>query len=82
MDRLAACRHAAEKARDALSACDAPIAASDAFFPFPDGAQVLIDAGARLIVHPGGSKRDQETFDLCDARGVTCLTTGARHFRH
>ncbi|MEZ6242284.1 MAG: bifunctional phosphoribosylaminoimidazolecarboxamide formyltransferase/IMP cyclohydrolase [Phycisphaerales bacterium] len=82
MDRLAACRHAVEKASAALASCPIPIAASDAFFPFPDGAQVLIDAGVRLIVQPGGSKRDQETFDLCDARGVTCLTTGVRHFRH
>jgi phosphoribosylaminoimidazolecarboxamide formyltransferase/IMP cyclohydrolase len=36
----------------------------------------------RCIVHPGGSKRDQDTFDLCNARGITCLLTGSRHFRH
>ncbi len=42
----------------------------------------LIDAGVSVIVHPGGSKRDQETLDLCEARGVTCLLTGLRHFRH
>jgi len=59
-----------------------PVAASDAFFPFADGPRVLIDAGVRAIVHPGGSKRDDETFALCNERGVTCLLTGRRHFRH
>ena len=58
------------------------IAVSDAFFPFPDGPQILIDAGVKTIVHPGGSKRDDETFALCNQHGVTCLTTGVRHFRH
>jgi len=82
MDRVAACRHAIEKASEASATCDAPIAASDAFFPFPDGPQALIDTGVKTIVHPGGSKRDQETFDLCDASAVTCLTTAVRHFRH
>lgn len=82
MDRVAACRHAIAKAQEALDSCDAPIATSDAFFPFPDGPELLIDAGVRTIVHPGGSVRDKETLDLCEARGVTCLTTGVRHFRH
>mgnify|MGYP000267107492 CR=1 FL=1 len=45
-------------------------------------ASRLIDAGVRVIVQPGGSKRDAETLALCDARGVTCLLTGMRHFRH
>ena len=44
--------------------------------------QVLIDAGVKMIVHPGGSKRDQDTFDLCAQQGVVCMTTGIRHFRH
>jgi phosphoribosylaminoimidazolecarboxamide formyltransferase/IMP cyclohydrolase len=79
MDRVAACRNAIEKAGDRARGS---IAYSDAFFPFPDGPQLLIDAGVRVLVHPGGSKRDQDTFDLCNARGVTCLTTGVRHFRH
>jgi phosphoribosylaminoimidazolecarboxamide formyltransferase/IMP cyclohydrolase len=42
----------------------------------------LIDAGVTCIVQPGGSKRDDETFALCNERGVTCLVTGTRHFRH
>ncbi len=80
VDRLWACRIAVEKAAGRIGA--GSVAASDAFFPFPDGPQVLVDAGVTCIVHPGGSKRDRETLDLCDRRGVTCLLTGVRHFRH
>jgi phosphoribosylaminoimidazolecarboxamide formyltransferase / IMP cyclohydrolase len=79
MDRVASCRLAIEKAGERARGA---IAASDAFFPFPDGPELLIDAGVTTIVHPGGSKRDDETFALCERRGVTCLTTGVRHFRH
>jgi len=83
MDRVAACRLAVEKAGDRITRAGSTIvAASDAFFPFPDGPAILIDAGVRCIVHPGGSKRDQETVDLCTSRGVTCLLTGVRHFKH
>jgi len=82
VDRVGACRLAVAKAGDRIVG-DAPAtAASDAFFPFPDGPEVLVDAGVRCLVHPGGSKRDEETFRLCEARGVTCLLTGIRHFRH
>jgi phosphoribosylaminoimidazolecarboxamide formyltransferase/IMP cyclohydrolase len=67
----------------AMAASGAPVvAASDGFFPFPDGPQFLIDAGVRCIVQPGGSKRDRESVELCETRGVTCLFTGVRHFRH
>ena len=58
------------------------VAASDAFFPFPDGPQVLIDAGVRAIVQPGGSVRDEETVAACQAAGVTMYLTGTRHFFH
>ena len=58
------------------------IAASDAFFPFADGPTLLVEAGVTMLVHPGGSKRDDETFALCEERGVTCMVTGTRHFRH
>ena len=58
------------------------VAASDAFFPFPDGPNILIDAGVTAIIQPGGSKRDQETIAACDARGVAMILTGTRHFRH
>ena len=83
MDRVASCRNAVEKTISRIA--DAPgiaVAASDAFFPFDDGPRLLIDAGVRCIVHPGGSKRDDDTFALCAERGVTCLVTGVRRFRH
>ena len=58
------------------------VAASDAFFPFADGAQILIDAGVRAIVQPGGSIRDEEVIEACRAAGVTMYLTGTRHFAH
>ena len=91
MDRVTAAKIAVEKASDRLSGWRdsvgtetkyGPIAASDAFFPFPDGPECLINAGVSLIVQPGGSKRDQQTLDLCNERGVTCMFTSTRHFRH
>ncbi len=80
MDRVASCRNAVEKS--GARALAGAVAASDAFFPFDDGPRLLIDAGVRCIVHPGGSKRDEDTFKLCNERGVTCLVTGVRRFRH
>ena len=58
------------------------VAASDAFFPFADGLQVLIDAGVRAVVQPGGSIRDGEVIEAAKAAGVTMYLTGARHFAH
>jgi len=80
MDRVASCRNAVEKS--GMRAQSGSVAASDAFFPFDDGPRLLIDAGVRCIVHPGGSKRDEDTFKVCNERGVTCLVTGVRRFRH
>ena len=83
MDRVASCRNAVEKAGARVrEGSGVAVAASDAFFPFDDGPRLLIDAGVRCIVHPGGSKRDEDTFKLCAERGVTCLVTGVRRFRH
>ncbi|MCZ6493854.1 MAG: bifunctional phosphoribosylaminoimidazolecarboxamide formyltransferase/IMP cyclohydrolase [Planctomycetota bacterium] len=82
LDRVSACRIAIDKAGDRIKGDPEAIAASDAFFPFTDGPQLLIEAGIRCIVHPGGSKRDQDTLDLCNEHNVTCLLTGIRHFRH
>jgi phosphoribosylaminoimidazolecarboxamide formyltransferase / IMP cyclohydrolase len=83
VDRVTACRLAIERAGGRIRSSSIPVvAASDAFFPFPDGPELLINAGVKCIVHPGGSKRDQETIDLCERHGVTCLITGVRHFRH
>ena len=58
------------------------VAASDAFFPFADGLQVLLDAGVRAVVQPGGSVRDDEVIAAAQASGVTMYLTGARHFFH
>jgi phosphoribosylaminoimidazolecarboxamide formyltransferase/IMP cyclohydrolase len=82
VDRLTASRIAVEKAGDTIAECSETVAGSDAFFPFPDGPEVLIDAGVTCIIQPGGSKRDDETFALCNERDVTCMVTGTRHFRH
>ncbi|HBU42373.1 MAG TPA: bifunctional phosphoribosylaminoimidazolecarboxamide formyltransferase/inosine monophosphate cyclohydrolase, partial [Microbacterium sp.] len=79
MDRLTSCRLACEKAGELARGSTA---ASDAFFPFDDGPRILADAGVKVIVHPGGSKRDEDTFKLCNERGIACLLTGLRHFRH
>ncbi len=85
MDRLTSSRLAVEKSqaslRGPLKGLSA-LAASDAFFPFPDGPELLIEAGVTTIIHPGGSKRDQDTLDLCNQHNVTCLLSGLRHFRH
>jgi phosphoribosylaminoimidazolecarboxamide formyltransferase/IMP cyclohydrolase len=58
------------------------VAASDAFFPFADGLQILVDAGVRAVVQPGGSVRDEEVIAAANAAGVTMYFTGARHFFH
>jgi phosphoribosylaminoimidazolecarboxamide formyltransferase/IMP cyclohydrolase len=79
VDRVSAARQAVEKAGDRAKGA---VAASDAFFPFPDGPKVLLDAGVTAIMHPGGAMRDQETIDLCNQRGAALVFTGQRHFRH
>jgi phosphoribosylaminoimidazolecarboxamide formyltransferase/IMP cyclohydrolase len=79
VDRVTACRLAVEKAG---AMARGSVCASDAFFPFADGPKILADAGVSCLVHPGGSKRDEDTFALCNERGITCLVTGVRHFRH
>ncbi len=58
------------------------IAASDAFFPFRDGLDILADAGVRAVVQPGGSVRDEEVIAAANARGLAMVFTGERHFRH
>ncbi|MBL8762803.1 MAG: bifunctional phosphoribosylaminoimidazolecarboxamide formyltransferase/IMP cyclohydrolase [Phycisphaerae bacterium] len=79
LDRVTACRLATEKAGPrAIGAA----AVSDAFFPFADGPALLVNAGVKVLVHPGGSKRDDDTFALCVTHGVSCYVTGIRHFRH
>ncbi|NLE97683.1 MAG: bifunctional phosphoribosylaminoimidazolecarboxamide formyltransferase/IMP cyclohydrolase, partial [Propionibacterium sp.] len=79
VNRVDSCHLAVDRAGDRAKGA---VAASDAFFPFADGAQVLIDAGVRAIVQPGGSVRDQEVVDAARAAGVTMYFTGTRHFFH
>lgn len=79
VNRVDSCKLAVERA---ASRAKDSVAASDAFFPFPDGAQVLIDAGVKAIVQPGGSKKDQLTIDVAAAAGITMYFTKERHFYH
>jgi phosphoribosylaminoimidazolecarboxamide formyltransferase/IMP cyclohydrolase len=58
------------------------VAVSDAFFPFPDGLELLLDAGVRAVAHPGGSIRDAEVIAAAEAAGVPLYLTGTRHFMH
>jgi len=85
VSRVDACRQAvakAERFHAATGGARGAVAASDAFFPFPDGPQVLLDAGVSAIVQPGGSLRDAETLFAADTAGAAMLVTGKRHFRH
>jgi phosphoribosylaminoimidazolecarboxamide formyltransferase / IMP cyclohydrolase len=82
MSRVDSVRIAIEKAGTARLSLDGAALASDAFFPFADGPQLAIDAGVRAIVQPGGSQRDQEVVEACDAAGVAMVFTARRHFRH
>jgi len=81
VDRVTSCNVAIDKSSGRITP-GINVAASDAFFPFADGPEKLIDAGVTCIIQPGGSKRDQDTIDLCNARSVTLLMTDVRHFRH
>jgi phosphoribosylaminoimidazolecarboxamide formyltransferase/IMP cyclohydrolase len=79
VNRVDAARLAVARAGDRAKGA---VAASDAFFPFPDGLQVLIDAGVRAVVQPGGSVRDEQVFAAAREAGVALYTTGVRHFAH
>jgi phosphoribosylaminoimidazolecarboxamide formyltransferase/IMP cyclohydrolase len=82
MSRIDSARIASIKAHNAGLSLVGSAVASDAFFPFRDGLDVVVDAGATCVIHPGGSMRDQEVIDAADERGVVMLYTGNRHFRH
>ena len=79
VNRVDAARLAVERGGDRVRGA---VAASDAFFPFPDGLEVLTAAGVKAVVHPGGSVRDDEVTAAATAAGVTLYLTGARHFAH
>jgi phosphoribosylaminoimidazolecarboxamide formyltransferase/IMP cyclohydrolase len=79
VNRVDSCRLAVSRAGERAKGS---VAASDAFFPFEDGPQILLDAGVRAIVQPGGSVRDELTVKACQDAGVTMYFTGTRHFFH
>jgi len=82
MSRLDSARIASIKAQHAGLSLSGTAVASDAFFPFRDGLDVVVDAGATSVIQPGGSMRDQEVIDAADERGVVMVLSGVRHFRH
>jgi phosphoribosylaminoimidazolecarboxamide formyltransferase / IMP cyclohydrolase len=79
MSRVDACKMGAIKA---ILPLQGTVAASDAFFPFPDGVEEIAKAGATAIIQPGGSVRDQEVIEAADRHGMAMIFTGVRHFRH
>lgn len=85
VNRVDSCRLAVERANtlgESGPRTRGAVAASDAFFPFADGFQVLADAGVRAVVQPGGSIRDDEVIAAAQEAGVSLYFTGARHFSH
>jgi phosphoribosylaminoimidazolecarboxamide formyltransferase/IMP cyclohydrolase len=82
MSRVDAVRVAVEKAAEFGHDATGSALASDAFFPFPDGPQIALDAGTTAIVQPGGSRRDEEVIAAVEAAGAAMVFTGRRHFRH
>lgn len=82
MSRLDSARIASIKAEHAGLSLAGSAVASDAFFPFRDGLDVVIDHGATCVIQPGGSMRDQEVIDAANERGVAMVFSGVRHFRH
>ena len=82
MSRVDAAKIAVAKAGEMNHVLDGSVAASDAFFPFPDGVEALHTAGVRAVIQPGGSIRDKDVIETCDRLGVAMILTGRRHFRH
>ena len=85
VNRVDSCRLAVSRANtlgEGQERARGAVAASDAFFPFADGLQVLLDAGVRAVVQPGGSVRDEEVVAAAQAAGITLYLTGTRHFAH
>ena len=82
MSRLDSARIASIKAGHAGLSLQNTVVASDAFFPFRDGLDVVVDAGANCVIQPGGSMRDAEVIAAADERGVAMVFSGVRHFRH
>ena len=82
MSRVDSARIAAIKAENAGLTVKGSVVASDAFFPFRDGLDVLAQAGATAVIQPGGSMRDAEVIAAADEQNIAMVITGFRHFRH
>ena len=82
MSRVDAAKIAVAKAAEMGHDLTGSVAASDAFFPFPDGVEALSDAGVRAVIQPGGSIRDDEVVEACNRLGIAMVMTHRRHFRH
>ena len=82
MSRVDSTKIAAIKARNAGLELRGSVAASDAFFPFRDGVDVIAENGVSAIIQPGGSLRDEEVIAAADEHGIAMVMTGIRHFRH
>jgi phosphoribosylaminoimidazolecarboxamide formyltransferase/IMP cyclohydrolase len=82
MSRVDSARIASMKATSAGLVLAGSVVASDAFFPFRDGVDVVAEAGATAIIQPGGSLRDEEVIAAADEHGIAMVFTGTRHFRH
>ena len=80
--RVDALRQALEKARAFGFPTEGAVMASDAFFPFPDCVEIAHGAGITAVVQPGGSVKDQDSIDYCNAHGLAMVFTGVRHFKH
>jgi phosphoribosylaminoimidazolecarboxamide formyltransferase/IMP cyclohydrolase len=82
MSRVDAVRIAVEKAREHGHDLAGAVLASDAFFPFPDGPELALQAGVTAIIQPGGSRNDPAVVEAVEAAGAAMILTGRRHFRH
>lgn len=80
--RVDALRQAIEKAKSFGFALEGAVMASDAFFPFPDCVEIAAEAGITAVLQPGGSIKDQDSIDMSNAKNISMVTTGVRHFKH
>jgi len=80
--RVDAVKQAIAKAQSFGFDLNGAVMASDAFFPFPDSVQLAYEAGVRAVIQPGGSIKDQESINFCNANGIAMIFTGIRHFKH
>jgi len=80
--RVDALRQAVVKAKSFDFDLNGAVMASDAFFPFPDCVELASNEGVKTVIQPGGSIKDQDSIDFCDANGMAMVMTGNRHFKH